>query len=294
MIDNKYPLPIYLNQKYVFDLLAIIENGFYQLATVKSTEQESGTSSFSGSSEIGLKNAFAFLGVSFSASGAKEKAQGKESEIVKEKIHTPNSLFAKMRDSLDSEELIKRSDFLDASTGEFVEFKLELKKNPLLETLESFQSLMNMALIFSSQEDGKSKTQAKKERQANQKLLDQISSMINQLKEEGNIDLIGNDVKQEFRVVLTIDRNFLGDPSLSEIADGEFSVLGKVTRVIKSENDGEIDLLRKTSLSQLQDSLLNQMFSGFEDTEEFGLKKPDITTKIVGPAIQIIPIGIFT
>jgi hypothetical protein len=32
--ENRYPLPLYLNQKYVFDVLSTMEGGFSQLETV--------------------------------------------------------------------------------------------------------------------------------------------------------------------------------------------------------------------------------------------------------------------
>lgn len=294
MENNKYPIPIYLNQKYVFDILAMIEGGFNQIETIKSTEQEGKSSSLAGNTEIGVKNVFAFLGVSLKASGSKGKTDNQETEITKEKVHTPNSLFARMRESLIEEQLVKTDNHLNAKPGDFVEFKITLRKNPIIDALEAFESLMGMALIFSEPEQGQNKTLARKEKESNKNIQKQISSMLEQLKSEGSLDLIGENSEPSFKVVLTIDREYLGDPSLSEIVDGEFSVLGKVTKVISEDSDDTVNLLRKTSLSKLQDSLLNQMFSGFENMTEHGIKEMNIETEVSGPAIQILPIGIFT
>ena len=52
-------------------------------------------------------------------------------------------------------------------------------------------------------------------------------------------------------------------------------------------------LLRKTSLTILQEDLLNDMFSGFktEDMKQFNL--PELKTKIISPAVIVIPIAIY-
>lgn len=70
---NKYPIPLYLNQKYVFDLLAMMEGGLSQQATVKTTESgyTEGSTRFSG--DIGTKNVFAFLGFSVGGRAKQEE-----------------------------------------------------------------------------------------------------------------------------------------------------------------------------------------------------------------------------
>ena len=59
------------------------------------------------------------------------------------------------------------------------------------------------------------------------------------------------------------------------------------------EDTENIDLLRKTSLTILQEDLLNDMFSGFktEDMKQFNL--PELKTKIISPAVIVIPIAIY-
>jgi hypothetical protein len=291
---NKYPIPIYLNQKYVFDILAMIEEGFNQLETVKSREYVDESTSKRGSAEIGVSNVFAFLGVSLGGARETNKSDESEKEILKEKVHTPNSLFARMREALNEEKLIKNDDFLQCKTGDFIELKITLRKNPIIDALEAFESLMGMALIFSNSNDTKNKGQARKEKETQKQLQKQFTLLLEQLKSEGSVDLIGENHNPEFKVVLTIAREYLGDPSLSEIVDGEFSVLGKITKIIPTDSNETVNLLRKTSLSKLQDSLLSDMFSGFGDMSEHGLKDMNIQTEINGPVIQLIPIGIFS
>ena len=68
--------------------------------------------------------------------------------------------------------------------------------------------------------------------------------------------------------------------------------VGKVIFICKEDTEN-IDLLRKTSLSILQEDLLNEMFAEFktEDMKQFNL--PELKTKIEGPAAIVIPIAIY-
>lgn len=291
---NKLTLPIYLNQKYVFDLLAIIENGFSQVETIKTGQIKSDNEKDNFKGEIGLSNVFAFLKFGFSGDISTDKSSTNNEEVSKEKIHTPNSLFSKLRSYLYDKNSIRTSNFLMSNSGDFVEIKLSLRKNPLIDTLDSFSSLMKTAMLFDNNTTQHNKSPQKHSQNPNQKILEQIESFSNQLKVEGSLDLIGTSTNGEnFKVVLTLDKSFLGDISLSDIADGHFSVLGKITRVIQEESDESVNLLRKTGLSKLSINLLNQMFSGFSQLEEYGIQNQDIETEIYPPVIQLIPIAIF-
>lgn len=294
---DKLTLPIYLNQKYVFDLLAIVEDGFSQVETIRTGQNNSGSEKDSFKGEVGLSNVFAFLKFGLNGDSAHEKSSQTNHEISKEKIHTPNSLFSKLRSYLHGNKSIITEGFLTASPGDFVEIKLSLRKNPLIDALEGFSSLMKMALLFDDTNTTSiqpNKHQPKQNKNPNQKILDQIDSMSNQLKAEGSLDLIGTATGADnFQVVLTLDRAFLGDLSLSDIADGHFSVLGKITKVIPETSNESVNLLRKTSLSKLNSALLEQMFSGFAQMEEHGIKNQNIETEIKSPVIQLIPIAIF-
>lgn len=291
---NKLTLPIYLNQKYVFDLLAIIDDGFSQVETIKTGQIKSDNEKDNFKGEVGLSNVFAFLKFGFSGDYSTDKLKTGSQEVSKEKIHTPNSLFSKLRSYLYDTNSITTSNFLTSNSGDFVEIKLSLRKNPLIDTLDGFSSLMKMAKLFENKTTQQIKGQSKNNQNTNQKTLDQIDSFSNQLKAEGSLDLIGTPTNGEnFKVVLTLDRAFLGDISLSDIADGHFSVLGKITRVIQEESDESVNLLRKTGLSKVSINLLKDMFSGFSQLEEYGIQNQDIKTEIYPPVIQLIPIAIF-
>ena len=115
-------------------------------------------------------------------------------------------------------------------------------------------------------------------------------SFAEELKHSGTIDFILSDAKGT--TVLSVQEQYLANDNISEIIGGHFKVLGKVISICKEDTEN-IDLLRKTSLTILQEDLLNDMFSGFktEDMKQFNL--PELKTKITSPAAIVIPIAIY-
>jgi hypothetical protein len=291
-MKNFHPISFYLNQKFVFDILAILEDGFSEMQTLRKVDNTENATDKQIKGDIGISNAFGFLGVSLGGHRNKNEKAGSQEEAEFKKVHTPNSLFAKMREILFKKNLVRTRDLMKVKPGEFIEFKAVLRKNPIIDNLESYFSVFKLAMNFQDQPNNK---QQKSEQQTNKKLIEQFENLVQQLKAGGNIDLIGEHTGEEkFNSVLTIDGNYLNDPSLSDLADGEFSVFGKVIRVLEEDSKEKINLLRKTSLSKINDALLNQMFSGFQNLEEGGLENADFDKEVNPPVIQVIPISIFT
>ena len=82
---NKYNLdvPIYLNQKIVFDLLASINNGLAQVTKLKTSSNVDAGISGGLESELGNKNIFTLLGVNLKGKleGGKIKSRNKKKFI---------------------------------------------------------------------------------------------------------------------------------------------------------------------------------------------------------------------
>ena len=95
------------------------------------------------------------------------------------------------------------------------------------------------------------------------------------------------------QMLITMDPAFLTDLSLSDLLDGEYSVLGKVVRSIPLGSEESINLLRKTSLGRLQTSRMEQMLSGFQGLQQQGFDITQIATRIIGTGLQVISIAVF-
>ncbi len=293
----KYPIPLYLNQKYVFDLLAMMEDGLSQLQTVKSTHASNQDISSKYSGEIGVKNVFAFLGVSLGGDRSKTAQSGETKEIVQERVHTPNSLFSKVRDRLRNEGMLK--ELTSAVPGQFVEFQATLRKNPLIDAIESFRSLVGTALVFEQpapkpQNQKQGKQNRLPEPTGEQQLFMQFDSLLEQLRGTGSLDLIGTvSGAESTSLVLTVDVAFLADPTMSDLVDGKYTILGKVTNVLIDGEEDSINLLRKTSLGRVQGQMLEQMKDAFSEASLHGIDLPELVTEIRGPAVQVLPISIY-
>ncbi len=291
MTETKlYPLPLYLNQKYVFNILAMMENGFSQLESVKLTQTEQGDKTNKVTSELGLKNAFTFFTATLGGERTTKTQAGNTQETTKEKVYTPNSLFAKTREQLHRQNLVKPLEVENIRAGDFVEFKTNLRKNPLIDAIESLVSLMETVLVF--EEIQVKPKNIKPSESSNKKLLDQLHSFLEKLTSDSTMDILGSKNDEEVESVLTLDKAFLSNPTLSDLVNGEFTVLGKVTKVIDNE-DSSINLLRKTSMGSLTKSLLEEMTKHFSNLQASGIVVPEIITEINGPVVQVMPIAIF-
>jgi hypothetical protein len=304
--SNKYPIPLYLNEQYVFDILAKMEDGFSYLETVKTARSEQADKSLKYSGEFGIKNALAFIGISLGGEKTGKEQTAGSQEGTKEKVHTPSSLFAKMRERLDNEKEVISSNLHTTKPGDFVEFKVVLRKNPLIDALEVFQSLGKLIVAVTGYQQNQSPQ--KPTRNPNQpkpkapevsdkgvaNTLQLIDDLLGQLNSSEIVDLIGTSVAEKYiNVIILVDRSFLGDSSLSSLVDGEYTVLGKVTRNISVGNEEKIDLLRNNALGKMQAEALSPLVDSFKNANQFGIKLPEIITEIEGPALQVIPIAIF-
>lgn len=87
---------------------------------------------------------------------------------------------------------------------------------------------------------------------------------------------------------------FLSDPTLSDLLDGEYTVFGKATKVVRTQNEGDINLLRKTTFGRIKDpAIFESLGNILEEVRNSGFDMPEMETRIKGPALQVIPIAIF-
>lgn len=305
-------VPIYLNQKIVFDVLAMLEDGFSQLSTVttSASESEAAKSGYGGS--VGASNVFAFLGVTLKAERAKEKGTQGQQEATVEKVHTPTSLFYKLRSLLNEESLIERvttiEDVERLESGQFVEFKAILRKNPLFDYVDTFKQILEIADLFPEQEQAsqnqggsgrrgnKSKpSQSKEPKSQDTPIYQQMDILRTSLTQFDSLEMVGEMLDApSARAVLSTNLEYFNDRNASEIIDGEFRVLGKVVRVVRSDSEATINLLRKTAFGRFNSELFDELSETVSNAEDAGIDLPDFVTEIEGPAIQVMPVAVFT
>lgn len=176
--------------------------------------------------------------------------------------------------------------------GKFIEFTASLRRNPLIEGLDPITRILEVATLFSGREQvGKKQKSGKNQGTPDQQelLKRQLNSLSEGLKAGGSSDLIADT--ENFRALLTVEEHFLNDPTMSDLVDGTFRVVGKVVRSVPE--NGSISLLRKTAFARTPD-LLEKIVTAFENFESSVLDMPKMETEVQGPAIQVLPIAIFS
>lgn len=286
------PITIYLNQKIVFDLLAVIDDGFAQVTKLNISNQEGRKNGIDGNVDIGISNAFGLFGVKSKINARKEKTQTEATSRLEEKVHTPTSLFVKLISYLEEKELIKdisnKHDLTNLQPGSFVRFNSTLEQNPMVSLLESVEQMIVMAMRFENEKKGKKQNDV-------QEMLKQIKGMKESLTQHNMIDLIStiNTSSEVVRAVLPVYIDFFFNRNMNEIIDGNYTVVGKMVKVVLDENDS-INLFRNTGFKLLKQDFLEQFFSSFNNQADEQLHLPEITIRINKPALLVIPIAIFS
>lgn len=292
---DKPIVPVYLNQKIVFDLVAMLRGGISTVTAVTSSTGEQQNERQEVSAKFGLSEALSTL-LSINLSGGKMKGQTNDSStaLAEERVHTPASLFYELRNMLAEQGcLIFPEPGKLPSPGAFVEFTAELNRNPILETLDSLSEMLRLAILFSDQPQQSKKGGAKNQKSEEQKMREQIASLSDALKAGSTIDLTTSSAEPGFRSVVTVETKFLNDPLMSDLVDGRFSVLGKVIRSVAAGNDS-ISLLRKTALEKMPKGTLDEVFTALSNLKsEEGFAMPEILWEVPGPAIQVLPVAIY-
>lgn len=280
---NKLTIPIYLNTKIVFDMLATIEDGFSEVKNIQTSKSKNREED--AEANIGTSNLFALFSVGIK--GNLKSGNSSDQTITEEKTHTTVSLFQKLKADLDAAKLINRN--IDKyEIGDFVEIQGNLKTNPLIDMLSALKELMALANLFSDKP--KNNNQSKKDKlMSDAKFNAQIEGLINGLQAGGKKDIICE--ASGLKVVLPTDENYFLNNNMSEITDGNYKILGKVVQIYK--DSGEISLLRNTVFSKLQLDKMKEFQAVFNDPALANFVGNGGITTIEAPVIMIIPIAIY-
>lgn len=287
-------VPVYLNQKMVFDLLAMLQGGISTVTTVTQTTSATEAQQQKISAGFGVSEVLSTL-LRVNLSGGLSNSNSHEEGFFasEERIHTPASLFYQLRNLLVEKNYIVGVTDKPPAAREFVEFEGSLRRNPIVETFDSLVALGEIVLDFEERPQ-QGKTRSRSQRSDNQRIYQQIVGFSKRLKEGGTIDLIAEDVVYEgCSAVITLEAGFLNDSSMSDLVDGQFKVLGKVSNSIDNESDS-INLLRKTALSKFPTPVLADMLGKLDlmgGATGFNVPKPE--WEVRGPAIQVLPIAIY-
>ena len=286
-------IPVYINEKIVLDMLAIIEDGFSTVSQVSYSDHKENSNAQKIEAEVSTSASILskLLKIDLKGELSHSGNCGETENTTKEKVHTNVSLLSKFRAFLTDANILKSGfDISNMKIGDFIEVEGELQKNPLINCMDIFVDVLRMADIFAEKPQLNAKTQGKAQKQQQDETMKKIKSFASELKHSGTVDFILSD--SAGTVVLSAQEQYLSNDNISEILGGHFKVLGKVIAICADKTES-IDLLRKTTLSILPHDLLADMFSCLqnEDMKQYNL--PELKTEISGPAVIVIPVAIY-
>jgi len=296
-IENELIIPVYLNQRIVFDMIAMLQGGIAKVTRVTSIESSSASDKQQFGATFGLNKALSsLLRIDVSGNTEKRNDDSLGTQTNEEKVHTPASMFQMLRRSLATDNKLS---FIDdqykPEIRQIVEFTAPLRKNPIIQTMDTLVGLVNMAILFSqAPPQQQHKGQKSQTPDTNKAIKTQMEQFLESLKAGDTVDIISDTLTCGYRAVITLEREFLNDPTMSDLVDGHYNVLGKIIRVINDDKDS-INLIRKTALSVMPENILNDALAGLSELSKTpGFKIPSMELVAKGPVLQVLPIAIFS
>lgn len=293
MENNELIIPVYLNQRIVFDLIAMIQDGMSTVTRVSSTEETKSANVGRYGSSFGLSQVLSSL-LKIDVHGDRTKTKEGSAGLQKseERVHTPSSLFHKLRSILKEQNKIKSmTSSYKPVPGDIVEFATPLRRNPVIQVMDTLVGIMDMAIAFEDQPQKKHGKQIQSSEFV--KIKGQMEKVAENIRAGDTIDIVSDALECGYKAVSTVEIEFLNDPTMSDLVDGYFNVLGKIIRVIH-DSTGSVNLLRKAPLGAVGKAKLIEAFSHLSNLGTTGnMEVPEIKWEIEGPVIQVIPIAIF-
>ena len=219
LVVTDLPIALYLNQQVTFDILAALEDGFSRFSTVETTSSGEKSTEVSGEAQVGAN--LTLFGMKFGGRGSRQTGQAQSASTTEEIIHTPASLFARLRRDLRNRGLV--TDLLDPSglggvhPSDFVEFEATLQRNQFLVQLSAFAELLPLMSAFEepTRKQGKSANSTV--------LLKQVNSVVKALTSGESRDLVSRI--GDINVIITTEQQYFNDPSMTSSTEhSAFSV----------------------------------------------------------------------
>lgn len=296
------PIAIYLNHRLTFDLLAALEGGFAHFTTVQIDSSERSKREVAGEASFDTNSLLSLFGIKLGGRASRQRDTDQTEKTTEEHIHTPVSLFARLRGELRArglvEELTGCTHATDTAPGCFVEFEATLHRSGLVETLSSIDSIIQMAHAFGqdvrppASNSGKRREHARTGKGSTDDLRKQIQLLIVAMTGPGSQDLLAR-TSDGSTLVITADTDHFIDKTMKDVLDGTFRVFGKVTRVV-SDASGSINLLRSSPFGKIHSvnqAIINEI-KRLPKVSDLGIGEVEMEVK--GPTVQVVPVAIFS
>ena len=155
-----------------------------------------------------------------------------------------------------------------------MEFQAVLRRSPLVDFLKTVRHLAPMMEALADAETVPStvtrrrpNTQTKQPKRS-ALLVKQVDTLLEAVTAAGSEDFVAEC--DDRRLVLTAESAYFVDSTMNDVIDGTFRVFGKVTRVVRADDEQGISLLRKSALGNLA-GIAERFKPVFESLADTGL-----------------------
>jgi hypothetical protein len=286
-MDNRALIPLYLNGDMINNLFTIViqefaeiksENIRKQLTISANTPLYELTSGkiIQGDLNVQLLNEFS-------------------SQKIEERVSIVITILSRLKNILNEQSMLKvirnESDMKSIKEFDFVQFTSELYKNPVIEYIENIIRVMEMQLAFSpeSVEGGDESQEHKVKRQ----VLKVLKEDMENCKREKCLKYISSSIgNSSTKVIVPLEIKYMAD-NLDYIEGAKITVLGKVIRISKENENNSNSLLSGTYFDYLDGEYFGQFKNRFLKNTNLIRDYDKNQLEINEPIIEIIPIAMY-
>ncbi|WP_435789412.1 DUF6414 family protein [Clostridium sp.] len=286
-MDNRALIPLYFNENMINNLYTIVIEEFKEIKSESTRKMLTVTTSTplyeltcgkirQGDLNVQVLNEFS-------------------SQRIEERVSIVITILSRIKNILNDQSMLKiinnENDVKNIKEFDFVQFTLQLYKNPVIEYIEDIIRVMEMQLAFSpgngESSDGSEEDKIKRQ------VMEILKEDMQNCKKEKCIKYISSSIGTgNTKVIVPIDIKCMAD-NLDYIEGASITVLGKVVRISKENENNSGSLLSGTYFDYLNEEYFQEFKNRFLKNSNLIRDYNTTEIDINEPIIEIIPIAMY-
>lgn len=287
IMDNRALIPLYFNENMINNLYTIVIEEFKEVKSESTRKQLTVTTTTplyeltcgkirQGDLNVQVLNEFS-------------------SQRIEERVSIVITILSRLKNILNDQSMLKiinnENDVKNIKEFDFVQFTIKLYKNPVIEYIEDIIRVMEMQLAFSpgngESSDGSEEDKVKRQ------VMEILKEDMQNCKKEKCIKYISSSIgTRSTKVIVPLDIKYMAD-NLDYIEGASITVLGKVVRISKGNENKSNSLLSGTYFDYLNDEYFQEFKNRFLKNTNLIRDFNTNEIEINEPIIEIIPIAMY-
>lgn len=278
--------PYYINQSRLFDIYAIINDGYNEYSEISESVSKSKDNQSAINTNVAASG-FKIFKFDLGGEAKRFRSSKNSSNQSHRKVQTTASMLSLVRNELEKDSFLK--EITKSNVGDFVEIPVKFKFNSykhLMSELDSYLNLYNSLLKINNRDIPKATI---KDFDKIKKDFDKINDLINQL---FSGDELLNECR-EYAVIANFYDSNLYQSSRSDLINTELRCLAQVKKVFP---DGT-QLMQNTTFSKIKEESMKDSFldalSTITNQESVGFDSSPVSQILNKPVYQIEIIALY-